>query len=50
MENRDVPQDPQIRLPSGAIEASNYRMLNQADRRFLHSELADILDDDGLKN
>ena len=46
MEDRGVPQDPQIGLQSRGIEAQDRPAPDQSDRGLLHPELAGLLDDD----
>ena len=46
MEDRGVPQDPQIGLQSRGIEAQDRPTSDQSGRGLLHPELAGLLDDD----
>jgi hypothetical protein len=46
MEDRGVPQDPQIGLSSRGGEAQDRSAPGQSDRGLLHPELARLLDDD----
>lgn len=46
MEDRDLPQDPEIRLQGRGIEAENSGAARQPDCDPLHPELAHLLDHD----
>ena len=46
VEDRAVPQDPEVGLQSGGGAAENGGTAGQADRGLLHPELARLLDDD----
>src|SRR3982074_2473378 len=46
MEDRGVPQDPQIGLQSRGVEAQDRPASDQSGLGLLHPELADFLDDD----
>ena len=46
LEDRGVPQDPEVGLPGGRGAAANRRAPGEADRGLLHPELAGVLDDD----
>ena len=50
VEDRDVPQNTQIRLPGRTSQIADRRAADPVAGGFLHSELANILDDDGPEN
>ncbi len=43
LEDRGVPQDPQVRLQGGRVEAQNCGSSGQSDRALLHPQLARLL-------
>jgi hypothetical protein len=45
LEDRNLSQNPEIRMQSGRIEAANRRSTGEFNRRFLHPQLANFLDD-----
>ena len=50
MEDRDLPQDPQVRMPCRRSKVENRRAAGELDRHPLHLELADLLDHDAPSN
>ena len=46
VEDRSVPQNPQIRLQGRGVEIKDRRTFGKPDLGLLHSKLARILDDD----
>ena len=47
MQNRNLSQDPKVRMQDGGIQAQNRRASASADLGLLRADLADLLDDDG---